>query len=193
MKTKAVALALLLVSAPARADVVYGLSVARAKDSVSGEWVEAQIAEANRLFGPLGTRFRWTKDRELADAHREMHTRKDRDALAKLSEGPVIDLFLVHALEDVDEPGRMRRGVCWTGPGGRRYLVMSKIAGESVLAHELGHFFGNPHSTVVNNVMSYAHDGAALPFFDDAQAAIIRAFSTRFLAQKRLLDVGAAP
>jgi hypothetical protein len=183
-------------SAPgtARADVVFGLSFSIARDA-SGErvvddaWVNTQIDETNRLFGPLGTRVRWTMEKELAEPHGEMHSRADRDALTPLTERSVIDVFVVRELEDVDEPGRMRRGVCWTGQGGKRFIVLSRIAPPSVLAHELGHFFGNPHTTVLNNVMSYVRDGAPV-FLDDVQKATIKTSTARFLEGGRLVDVG---
>ena len=179
---------------PARAaDVIFGLSISVARDAgarvVDDAWVNAQIDEANRLFAPLGTRFRWTLEKELAEPHGEMHTRADRDALTPLTERDAIDVFLVRALEDVDEPGRMRMGVCWTGRGGKRFLVVSRIAAPSVLAHELGHFFGNPHSQVLNNVMSYSRDGSP-PFFDAVQMATIKRSSSQFIASGRLVDVG---
>ncbi len=189
----AAALALPRTSLAAEAPI-FGLSFAIARDEskapvVDDAWVDDQIAEANRLFGPLGARFRWTMEKPLPEAHASMHTRGDRDALTALTEDRVIDVFLVRELEDVDEPGRMRMGVCWTGRGGKRFIVVSRTARPTVLAHELGHFFGNPHSAVVDNVMSYSRSGGPA-FFDARQAATIGAFSARFLASGRLVDVG---
>lgn len=190
------ALALATVAGTAHGeDNIFGLSFAIARKPdvdervVDDPWVDAQIAEANRLFTPYGARFRWTIEKPLADKHAAMHTRADRDALTPLTEEKVIDVFLVRELEDVDEPGRMRRGVCWTGRGGKRFLIVSAISGPSVLAHELGHFFGNPHSAVTDNVMSYSRTGAQV-FFDEAQGATIGAFAARFVATGRLSDVG---
>lgn len=190
--------AIVALAGPARADdVIFGLSVTIAKQEtdartrvVDDAWVEAQIAEANRLFQPLGTRFRWFYEKELPDGQSSMHTRADRDALTPLTEKTgFVDVFLVRELEDVDDPGVYRRGVCWTGRAGKRFIILSQIAGVSVLAHELGHFFGNPHVPITDNLMSYARTGAP-PFLDDEQTARIRAFSGRFVATGRLLDVG---
>lgn len=184
-----------LVAREARADATFGLSFAIASRPdaatriVDDAWVAAQIDEANRLFAPLGTTFRWYVDKPLADAHAAMHTRGDRDGLTPLTEDRVVDVFVVRELEDVDEPGRYRRGVCWTGQGGKRFLILSQIAGRSVLAHELGHFFGNPHSSVTDNLMSYSRTGAP-PFLDEKQDATIRSFAARFLTSGRLIDIG---
>jgi hypothetical protein len=186
--------ATLAIARRAHAEPIFGLSFAIARDDsgqqvVDDAWIQRQIDDANGLFGPLGARFRWTIEKRLPDAHGELHTRADRDALTPLGEANVIDVFVVRALEDVDEPGRFRNGVCWTGRGGRRFIVLSRIARPTVLAHELGHFFGNPHSTVTNNLMSYSRDGGEV-FLDPSQASRIRTFTARFLETGRLVDVG---
>jgi hypothetical protein len=184
----ALVLALMFVPAVAKAEPIFGLSFSIARDTVDDPWVYAQIEEANRLFGPIGTRFRWTIEKPLAVT--EMHSRADRDALTPLTEpSSVIDVFLVQALEDVDEPGRVRMGVCWTGRGGKRFIILSKTARPSVLAHELGHFFGNPHSTVVDNLMSYSRETGNV-FLDERQSATIKSFTNTFLSTGRLIDVG---
>ncbi len=185
---------LLLAASPARADgtTTFGLSVAVASRDgapVRDEaWIRDQIAQANALFAPAGVGFRWTLAKDL-HARVELHSRADRDALADETEPRgVVDVFVVGALEDVDEPGRMRKGVCWTHtPDGKRYVVISAIAPPAVLAHELGHFFGNAHTTVVDNLMSYERAGGPVSF-DDSQLDRIRAFSRRFLETGRLVE-----
>jgi hypothetical protein len=198
MKWSVLAIVALLVAASrtASAETTFPLHIAVAREGsdriVDREWLEEQLATANRLFVPFGTRFRWVLDKDLPEPHGEMHTRPQRTALSKLTSEHVIDIFVVRALEDVDEPGRMRMGVCWTGNAGKRYVILSRTAATSVLAHELGHYFGNPHSAVTNNVMSYSRDGGDV-FFDEAQARTIKAFTSRFLKEKTLVPVSASP
>lgn len=175
-------------------DVTFPISIAVAvEDGVPARddaWIATQIADANELYAPTGVRFRWTLRREIPSAHAQIHTRADRDALAPLVEKNVIDVFVVAALEDVDEPGRYRKGVAWTSkPTGKRFLILSGAAFRTVLAHELGHFFGNGHSVVADNLMSYVRTGARV-FLDDLQVERIQSFAERFLAIGRLPDVG---
>jgi hypothetical protein len=71
----------------------------------------------------------------------------------------------------------------------KRFLILSKIAPRSVLAHELGHFFGNGHSDVPDNLMSYSRTGGRV-FLDETQIERIQLFSMRFIASGRLADAG---
>ena len=177
-------------------DVFFGLAISIAMESTGGAriaddaWVNEQIATANELFGPLGVKFRWTIEAALPEPHGEMHSRSDRDVLTKRLERGVVNVFLVRELEDVDEPGRFRMGVTWTSRiDQKRYIVLARSAKPSVLAHELGHLFGNQHTSVANNLMSYSRDGGTI-FLDDRQKATITSFAERFLADHMLVDVG---
>ena len=152
-------------------------------------WIAAQIADANDLFAVTGVSFRWTLRKEIPSAHAELHSRSDRDDLAPLVEKNVIDVFVVAKLEDVDEPGRYRKGVAWTSKRGPRFLVLSAEAFPKVLGHELGHFFGNGHTDVPDNLMSYSRTGGPVAM-DETQVEQSRRFAARFLATGRLPDVG---
>ena len=191
--------AALTISSPSHAapfeDVVFPIAVTVAVENgapaADDAWIAAQIADANDLiYGPIGIRFRWTLRKEIPAAHAQLHSRADRDALAAFVEKNVIDVFVVAALEDVDEPGRYRKGVAWTSkPNGKRFLILSAIAPRTVLAHELGHFFGNGHNDVPDNLMSYVRTGAAVTL-DDAQIERTHLFAVRFVASGRLPALG---
>ena len=179
----------------APSDPIFGLSISIASEN--GEhvrddaWIQTQIANANELFAPAHISFRWTHEKQIPAALTEMHERKDRDALGDMADvKKTIDLFVVAKLEDVDEPGRYRKGVAWTRKSdGRRYVILSAEAPEKVLAHELGHFFGNPHTTVADNLMSYVRTGGTVSFSSD-QIDVVGTFSKGFLGSGRLIDVG---
>jgi hypothetical protein len=171
-------------------DAIFGLAISIAADTVGDPWVNEQIAAANELFAPAGVRFRWTIETALPDPHGELHSRTDRDVLTKRLEPRVVNVFIVRDLEDVDEPGRYRMGVTWTSRiDQKRYIVVARSAKPTVLAHELGHLFGNQHSKVDNNLMSYSRDGGTV-FIDDRQKATIASFADRFLGDRTLVDVG---
>jgi hypothetical protein len=100
-----------------------------------------------------------------------METRADRDALGAFVRPLWINVFVVASLLDVDEAQRVRRGVHWhsTSHAPAHYVILSRISFDAVLAHELGHFLGNPrHSETPGNLMSYQHTDV-LPFLDEAQ------------------------
>lgn len=161
---------------------------------VDRAWVDAQVSTANALFRPHGVTFRVTERHTMGSEHARLETRADRHALGALLHPRSIDWFVVASLRDVDEPERFRQGVHWRPRGSgfppdAHFVVVSAIAGPTVLAHELGHYFGNGHSDVPGNVMSY-EPGEGPPSFDSVQARRIRDAARRFLASDQLLAVG---
>jgi hypothetical protein len=160
-------------------------AVGAAEPVVSDAWIAEQIATANALFLPHSVGFRVVERRVLADVYAELETRRDRDALGALVDPARIDVFVVRALFDVDDPGEMRRGVHWRPAGrpGVHFVVVRANAGPIVLAHELGHYFGNPHSSTPGNVMSYDR-GEGPPFFDALQGRRIRSAARRFAVRR---------
>jgi hypothetical protein len=131
---------------------------------VDAAWLDAQIDAMNRLYGPLGIRIAPgapARARALPARFARVMTRDDRDALAGERRPHVVNVFLTGALGDVDEPGRMRRGVHWRSRADSqvRYVILSAIAMPGVLAHEMGHYFGLFHTAIVDNLMSYERTG----------------------------------
>ncbi len=153
---------------------------------VDAAWIESEIAVAEQLFSVHGVHFKKVKESaNFPQAHLE--SRADRDALAAELDARVVNVFLVDSLRDVDDTSLYRMGVCWQNRAHaeQRYVVVAATARPSVLAHELGHYFGNPHSTVTNNLMSYDRSGDEI-FLDEAQGRKIRAFARAFLANHTL-------
>lgn len=189
-------------TASARADepTTFGLRVfvaeADGEPVVGQHWVDERIGWANRLFEPVAVSFAQQAREPLATEHTDLVSRADRHALAPLLEGQRIHVFVVRSLANVDVEGDFIRGVHWSsrrggpGPGGNRrhYVILSSIAGPTVLAHELGHFFGNPHSPTPGNIMSYER-GSGPPFFDAGQLRRIRRHRQRFLHSEELVSV----
>jgi len=67
--------------------------------------------------------------------------------------GKVVDVFITGHLDDVDTPGAMARGVTWHTKRGK-LIIVSTQGVDLVLAHELGHLFGLPHSTYPISIMN---------------------------------------
>lgn len=155
---------------------------------VSEAWIREQLANANTIFAPAGVAFVHAETTAL-EGRAELVTRAHRHQLNPRVRGEVINVFVVASLADVDVPGRFIRGVHWRSRRGtertQHYCTLSRIAGPTVLAHEFGHFFGNPHSPTPGNIMSYER-GEGPPFFDAAQIRRIRRLMARFVASGEL-------
>lgn len=120
------------------------------------EWELGELAAANVHFAKLGVGFELaTVDTLPATARIE--TRDDRDVLGTSLADGVIDVFVTARLDDLDHPGEEIRGVTWHRKDGRKFIVLSTIAMPQVLAHELGHFFGLPHSSYKRSIMNKRH------------------------------------
>lgn len=156
-------------------------------------WVDAQIAESARLFGPLGVTLVKASQRPLATRFARIETRADRDALVAALTPKQINVMIVESLRDVDTPLLYRKGVHWRNrkAPGRHYCIVAASAWPSTLAHELGHYFGLGHTGVVNNLMSYLRTGGAV-FLDDSQADRIRAMARLYVGSKLLEPAPAA-
>jgi hypothetical protein len=164
-----------------------------------------QLATANRLHAPAGLGFEVAAIEPLDATLAAIETRTDRDALgAERSQlavaeprpsAPrtprVVDVFVVSRLANVDAPAETPtaqiRGVHWRlrRDRARRWIILSRISPPHVLAHELGHYFGLPHSNEPRSLMNTGP--TALPsaerFFLPKEVAVITARAKRFLAE----------
>lgn len=155
-------------------------------------FLERQLARANEIFAPYGVRFS-LREVVVGPAPARMETRDDRSSLGAHVRPGVINCFVVASLRDVDEPSRMRRGVHWWSQHhkGVHYVILSAISEPDVLAHELGHYLGNPrHSDTPGNLMSYAR-GEGLPFLDEVQQKRVQAAIRRYVQSGELRVEGA--
>jgi hypothetical protein len=122
------------------------------------KWLKWQIDQSNQLFGKIGICFKMKTILVLGKEWIEMKDQKMRTALGqnRLKSG-LIDVFVVGRLADIDIKGEEIRGVHWRNPKDRqkqRWIILSKIAKDFVLAHELGHYFDLPHSTYETSIMN---------------------------------------
>jgi len=163
--------------------IVFQIADSDGKPVADDTFVASELEHANTIYRELGIELVDVSHDKLAARHARIVERRDRDALGALLRPGVINVFVVGCLMDVDEPGRERRGVHWhvrveargssarepSNDKRRHFVILSAISGPYVLAHELGHFLGNPeHSDVPGNLMSYQHT-EAVPVLDMAQ------------------------
>ena len=159
-------------------------------DRVEQGWLDAQLANTQALFEPAGVGFELGELRRSAAGAElgAIEDRAERDALgarvetSRSGEPTRVNVFLTERLVDVDDPPSERMGVHWRRRRARNvhYVIVSTQAWPTTLAHELGHYFGNPHSPTPNNIMSYQRDGSVPPFFDTRQLARIRSHARRY-------------
>jgi hypothetical protein len=150
-------------------------------------WIDAQIAETERLFGPAGIHIRKASSRALPERFAKLETRSDRDALASELTRGVINVMVVDTLRDVDDPVLYRRGVHWRPQKDlkKHYVIVAREASSTTLAHEIGHFFGNGHAKDMDNLMSYLRSGSSV-FLSGPQEARSRIFARIYLRSKEL-------
>lgn len=130
---------------------------------VGAPWLDEQLREANRVFGPTGVSFQELERQSLHPHFADLITRRDRNSLAQFLERGVVNVFVVASMVDVDDQTSMRRGVHWTlqWRPDNHFVVLTSIGPRTTLAHELGHYFGNRiHTSVFGNIMSYEHGSA---------------------------------
>lgn len=158
-------------------------------------FIAEQLAAARSIYAPLGIELVDRRHQTLGAQHAEMLTRADRDALLPYVRRGEIHCFIVAKLMDVDEPGRERRGVHWRprpAPD-RSFLIVSQISKPYVLAHELGHWFGNrEHSPVPGNLMSYTRTEQP-PFLDAHQIRRVERTLAAMLESGKLVALPPAP
>lgn len=123
---------------------------------VSPAWLASQFEFANQMFAPIDVSFELHSATTI-DAPAVIDGRKARDAIAKgIKATDAVDIFVVGALADLDDAAFPLFGVHWrtTKQTSRRFVILSSYAWGRTMAHELGHFFGLPHSTYAISIMN---------------------------------------
>lgn len=198
MRAWAVLLLLLLGAAPPGRTHVLGLQLHIAADDhgkvVSDDFVAEQLAGANKHFKPLDVGFQIVGIDALPPSAVHIETRTGRDELAtdRLG-GKLIHVFIVGQLDDVDDDERIDFGVTWhTRHDDRKYVIVAAQALPRTLAHELGHFFGLPHSSYAISIMNKTERKEPPQdqrTFADEEIAAMRPVLRRLLRDRVIVDV----
>jgi hypothetical protein len=167
-------------------------------DVQTSQWMAEQVTEANRLFAPIGVGFRVGSAKAVDAGFADVATRLDRDLLGRPEHSlGVVHVFVVRRLADVDVEGEVIRGVHWRDRAetSRRWIILSSIAGSVVLAHELGHFFGLPHTRHPRSIMNKSpHMNPPWPLrdFPKEEQAIMARRTDAMVADGTLVPVALA-
>ena len=176
--------------APAPVQLPLRLVVASSEGQpvVTDKWLEEQVAEANRVIGAHGVTFAAAQVHHDATMTAKLENRADRNRLGDLVQKKVINVFVVASLRDVDDPALLRMGVHWRQLSNLKnnYIIVSASARRATLAHEIGHYLGNPHTSVENNLMSYKRTDEEAVFLNASQGARCRATASFHLASGKL-------
>lgn len=137
---------------PIRLHVPSSLAGARTQ-----RWLDASVAIASSALGQAGVHFIVSSRASLPDTVARVASDAELRALEALASPGVINVFVVRELRIAH--GRPRpRSVCGTTEASHRrawstYVVLLVRCHDEGLAHELGHYFGLPHSSVRGDLM----------------------------------------
>jgi hypothetical protein len=158
-------------------------------------WLAGEVKHLNELFAVIDVGFELAAVRFIGAEWAHVHSRADRDALGERARDPgVVHLFMVRRLDDVDIEGAILYGVHWRKREDRsqRWIILSdRDVSSTVLPHEMGHYFGAPHSTYEESIMNKAPRLVpAWPdrVFADPEEVRMRRHRDRMLGDGTLVD-----
>jgi hypothetical protein len=139
------------------------------------------VARANDALAPYDLEVDVVRVERLPAGYTEITHRRQRRKLAHFAaHDGTVHVFVTEALDTSPRPsfGRRIRGLHWRYFGLRRdlkrkeYLVVTREAPDTTLAHEVGHLLGLRHSYATDNIMCSTRRGQVR--FSPAQGRAMR-------------------
>jgi hypothetical protein len=181
---------------PITLEVVFHVAEMDGRPVADEAYLDPRLERANEIFAPLGVVFARKELRPLGAEHATIDDASGRDVLGGQVTRGVVNCFVVRTFRDLGDPNVLRRGVHWhsrTHRGAHFVILSSRSHDINVLAHELGHFMGNPqHSFTHGNLMSYDR-GEELPVFDAKQIRNVQRALRRYVATREVRAMKVQP
>jgi hypothetical protein len=175
-----------------RIPVTLHIATARGEQIMSHRKVARWVRRANIELKPYGIEVEVVEVRHLPPGYRSITRRQHRRSLAQFAglDGTV-HLFVTESLDLAYRPASRRRvrGLHWRYWGLRRdlkrreYLVVTRDAPDTTLAHEVGHLLGLRHSFADDNIMCSCREGPSM--FTAEQGRQMRSGAESLRARQR--------
>lgn len=124
-----------------------------APSTMSDGWIDTQFAAANARLAVIDVAIERVSRQPLPAEHWKIETRAARNALFRFGRQTPLRVFFVERLADSETPTEDRKGVTWRR-GDEFFVIVIANTMRWVLAHELGHVFGLPHSREHRSIMN---------------------------------------
>lgn len=121
--------------------------------NMSDGWIDAQFDAANARLAVIDVAIERVSRQPLPPEHWKIETLAARNALFRFGKQTPLRVFFVERLADSETPTEDRKGVTWRR-GDDFFVIVIANTMRWVLAHELGHVFGLPHSREHRSIMN---------------------------------------